>query len=109
MTFTFMLALSLFTAPLNSHPWSFLVVHIPCKCLPNAELFHDCFFQNRNINHILGMYITKQAELDTHTQLPMLPVSALLISEFFGFFLAFSGFIDRITEECDRKQGKRGE
>ena len=101
MTFTFMLALSLFTAPLNSHPWSFLVVHTPCKCLPNAELFHDCFFQNRNINHILGMYITKQAELDTHTQLPMLPVRAL--------FLAFSGFIDRITEECDRKQGKRGE
>ena len=24
------------------------------------------------------------------------------------FFLAFSGFIDRIAEECDRKQGKRG-
>ena len=26
----------------------------------------------------------------------------------FFFFLAFFGFIDRTTEECDRKQGKRG-
>ena len=24
------------------------------------------------------------------------------------FFWPFSGFIDRIAEECDRKQGKRG-
>ena len=27
---------------------------------------------------------------------------------FLIFFLAFSGFIDRIAEECDKKQGKRG-
>ena len=26
----------------------------------------------------------------------------------FNIFLAFSGFIDRIAVECDRKQGKRG-
>ena len=25
-----------------------------------------------------------------------------------NIFLAFSGFIDRTAEECDRKQGKRG-
>ena len=32
----------------------------------------------------------------------------LLILFYLNIFLAFSGFIDSIAEECDRKQGKRG-
>ena len=33
-------------------------------------------FQYRNIRYLLGMYITKQAEQQIHTQLPKLTVGA---------------------------------
>ena len=39
---------------------------------------------------------------------PSCPKLTLKGSKSFIFFWPFSGFIDRIAEECDRKEGKRG-
>ena len=62
----------------------------------------NAFHINWNI-FVLQFEILYSCALKSARQIKIFP----LIS-FFFFFLAFSGFIDRIAKECDRKQGKRG-
>ena len=77
---------------------------------PHIRLWHHWIARSPHLQVIVGRKQAGNVMSIGYLSDFLCPVGGAMDMTQFCFvcFLAFSGFIDRIVEECDRKQGKRG-